>query len=545
MITDPKWGIVPLPFDSFRDGQEEIIDSIYERFQSGCKVVFLQAPTGVGKSIIGEGTRRLVRGNGIYSCSTKTLQDQFVSDFVYGRVIKGRSNYLTLAGSLDRMGRKSSSGPSMVTCADCTYTRESGCRWCVSQTGCPYVMARNSAAQAELAILNTSYFLTDANKGMGRFKDRDLVIIDEADLLEGELLNQVEVFVSDRRMAKMNIDPPTRKTVESAWLPWVEEEAIPKVARYIESLKVPHDPDASAADIKEYSSLRDLSERLDILKRELPKGGWVYDGYDSGHTIFRPVEVNEWGSKYLWPHAQRFLLMSATILSASHMADQLGLTDKWDVIDVDSNFPVENRPVYVVPIADMTYKLKDEEWPKMVDGISGVLRRHPDERILVHCVSYQLARYIKDELKLRSSEWSRRDIIIYENSNEKDTALSRFKSRPGAVILAASMDRGIDLADDYCRVQVIAKIPFGNTKDKRIIARMKQTKGGYTWYKMEAIRTLIQMTGRGVRSKEDWCTTYILDKQFTSNIMASKYLLPKWWKAALRMDLGPRKLLGG
>lgn len=544
MLTDPKWGINPLPIDAFRDGQEDIIDNIHERFQSGCKVVFLQAPTGVGKSIIGESVRRLTRGRGIYSCSTKTLQDQFVSDFDYGKVVKGRSNYLTLSGSLDRMGRKNSSGPSMVTCADCTYTREAGCRWCVAQTGCPYVVARNRAVQAELAILNTAYFLTDVNKGAGRFKNRDLTIIDEADLLEGELLNQVEVFLSDRRMGKMSIDPPTRKTVESAWLPWVEDEAIPKISKYLESLRPPHDPDASPNEIREASGLADLLERLEILKRELPNGGWVYDGYDSGHTIFRPIEVNAWGSKYLWPHSRRYLLMSATILSASHMAEQLGLSDKWDLIDVDSNFPVENRPTYVVPIADMTYKLRDEEWPKMVDGISGVLRRHPDDRILVHCVSYQLARYLKDELKLRSSEWSRRDIIIYENSKDKDAALTRFKARPGAVILAASMDRGIDLPDDYCRVQVIAKIPFGNLKDKRVRARM-QIKGGYTWYKMEAIRTLIQMTGRGVRSKDDWCVTYILDKQFTSNIMSSKYLLPKWWRAALRMDLGPRKLLGG
>lgn len=543
MITDPKWGIRPFPIDKFREGQEEVIDAIAERFHSGVSVVLLQAPPGTGKSVIGEGVRRLVKGTGIYCCSSKALQDQFAAAFPYGKVVKGRANYLTLSGPLDRMGRKTTPAKSVVSCADCTWNKEDGCRWCVSRTGCPYQVARNAAMQSELAVLNTSYLLADANRGRGRFTGRDLTIIDEADLVEAELLGQVEVYISKRRLYKLEMDVPSRKTVESSWHPWVVKEAIPKLDRYLEMLPSPNDRYATQENIKEYNSLMELRDRLVILRKELPNGGWVYDGYQDDDVIFRSVEVNQWGGKYLWRYGKRFLLMSATILSGHQMIETLGFNGQWDIIDVPSSFPVENRPVYVVPIADVTNKLKEKEWPKLAEGVAGVLRLHPNDRILVHTVSYSLAQYLKLYLKTESSEFSRRPIIIYDNSKEKQAALNQYKTTKGAVILAPSLDRGIDLPGDLCRVQVIAKIPFMNTSDKRINARMRNTPGGYTWYKMEAIRTLIQMCGRGVRSDTDTCDTYILDKQFTSNIMKSQHLLPKWWKDSLVWNFNPRRLL--
>jgi len=537
MIVDPKWGNPPLPIDSFRPGQEELVYEIYERFEAGAKVVFLQAPTGIGKSVIGESVRRLIGGNGVYACSTKALQDQFVTDFTYGQVLKGRTNYLTLSGPLDRFGRKSKGTPSMVTCADCTYTQDAGCRWCPSRTGCPYIKARTRAEVADLAILNTSYLLTDANKGRGRFRNRDLCVLDEADLLENEILNQAEVFISKRRMSKMNILPPPRKTVESTWPGWIENEAIPKIRRYLEHIPRPHEHNAGVMDLKEYASLIELLDKLRLLADDLRKGGWVYDGYAQDNVIFRPIEINDLGQRMVWPHSKRFLLMSATILSADKMSEQLGVTDTWDFIDVpDSPFPIEHRPIFIVPVADMAFRLKNEEWPKMIEGVKGVLNRHPDERILVHCVSYELANYLYSAC--------RRDrfCLTYTNSSQRDQILIEYKNNPGAVIFAASMDRGIDLPGDLCRVQVITKIPFGNLKDKRVNARMRM-RGGNTWYKMNAIRTMVQMTGRGVRSEDDYATTYILDKQFISNIMSSKYLLPQWWSKAMKMDLSPRKLM--
>ena len=60
------------------------------------------------------------------------------------------------------------------------------------------------------------------------------------------------------------------------------------------------------------------------------------------------------------------------------------------------------------------------------------------------------------------------------------------------------------------------------------------TKGGSGWYQTLTIRSLVQMTGRAMRSKDDWCETFILDKQFSDNILSrSKRLLPDWWQEAI------------
>ena len=41
------------PFDEFRPGQKECIESILTAFNNGKKFVILEAPTGSGKSVIG------------------------------------------------------------------------------------------------------------------------------------------------------------------------------------------------------------------------------------------------------------------------------------------------------------------------------------------------------------------------------------------------------------------------------------------------------------------------------------------------------------
>src|SRR5688572_29011158 len=65
------------------------------------RVVFLQAPTGSGKTLIANLAQRKMQARRmIYTCTTKSLQDQVVRDFIYGRVLKGRSNYPTLLGEV-------------------------------------------------------------------------------------------------------------------------------------------------------------------------------------------------------------------------------------------------------------------------------------------------------------------------------------------------------------------------------------------------------------------------------------------------------------
>lgn len=109
-------------------------------------------------------------------------------------------------------------------------------------------------------------------------------------------------------------------------------------------------------------------------------------------------------------------------------------------------------------------------------------------------------------------------------------------------MFAPSMSRGVDLAGDKCRVQIIVKCPFPSLGDKQIKARMGLP-GGQQWYSVKTVRDIVQMTGRGVRSADDWCYTYILDKQFTRNVWGSnKLLFPGYFREAVDVRADTRWL---
>lgn len=543
--SDERFGIPPLPdrFTSFRPAQWEAIEQVVEAFNGGARAVFCQAPPGTGKSLLGETVRRLVDGKAVYVATTKALQDQMAESFPYARVLKGRSNYRPTGGQVDLWGveTKRVSDQADVTCADCTKgPGESACRWCPVVDECPYTVAKRRAMGAELAVLNTAYWLADSNLGPAKFHGRDLCIIDEADTLEGELMGLVEVRISKARQRALRLDMPPRKTVESTWGPWVDEEAIPRVEKRMMGL--PPMATAKASEIREAKGLAALHDALKVLSKELAEdpGSWVFSGYERGEIEFKPVRVSKWGEQYVWRHAKRFLLMSATIISAQEMAESLGLGHAYAVVDVPMQFPVENRQVKVVPVAEMSNKLADVSWPKMATAIEKLLPMHEGERVLVHTVSYKLADYLWTELRRRVPG---RPVFRYGNSGQKDQALQRYLSTPGAVLLAPSMDRGVDLPGDACRVTVIAKIPYPNLGDKQVSKRL-HTSDGQSWYSVQTVRSLVQMTGRGVRSEDDHCVTYVFDGNFMNSIWRkSRMMLPGWWVEALDFRTDARKFI--
>jgi len=129
--------------------------------------------------------------------------------------------------------------------------------------------------------------------------------------------------------------------------------------------------------------------------------------------------------------------------------------------------------------------------------------------------------------------------ITYDQAKDREVKLEEFKRAPnGTVLVASSMERGVNLPGDLCRVAVVMKVPFLNLGDKQIATRLHSDKrNGQLWYNVSAIRTLVQMCGRGMRSAEDRCDVYILDAQFERLYRENKYLFPEWWRAALKMPV--------
>lgn len=206
----------------------------------------------------------------------------------------------------------------------------------------------------------------------------------------------------------------------------------------------------------------------------------------------------------------------------------------YGTVAIPSSFNAKDRPIYVHPIAEMSRKNKDTAYPLVAEAIDQILSLHPDDRILVHTVSYDLNDYILGKLSKHSKR-----LVTYKTSDTKQRAIDRYIYTPGSVLLAPSLDRGIDLPGDDCRVIIVCKIPFPFLGDKQVSAKL-YSQGGQLWYSVKTVRSLVQMTGRGMRSDDDYCETYLLDATFMTQVWKRhKNLLPSWWREALDFKRPP------
>lgn len=513
LVDLPDW------VDAIQPHQITAIQEIMAAFES-CDVVVLEAPTGSGKTLIAEVVRRLLQRRASYICSSKSLQQQFLTDYEYAKLLMGRANYPT---QLAAEHFHPDDWMNHVSCEECTWTLDAGCRWCVAKQHCPYDIAKTNALAADIAVLNTSYFLAEAN-GPGRFSNRPFVIVDEADTLEAALMNHVSVAVGERRLNQWGWTVPEKVTVKSSYEEWLNE-SITDLALIRRRVPGGDEP----RFIRERNMLDNLISRMRAIRSGLDSDAWVYTGRSRKDkpgkgAAFKPSRVDFLGEEMLWRHGDKWLLMSATIISAQELLDSLGCDRSYGLVRVANTFPVENRRVVVMPVADMSAKNKATSYPVVANAIRALVAKHANERVLIHSVSYELTEHLRAALS-----GSGRPILSYKTSSEREGILAAYKATERAVLIAPSFERGIDLPGDLCRVQIIAKVPYPYLGDRQVSVRL-HSRGGQVWYNVQAIRELVQMCGRAVRGKDDWATTYVIDSSFKSGLWnRGRGLFPSWF----------------
>jgi Rad3-related DNA helicase len=500
----PEWAT------SLRPHQADAVERVLEGFARGHKVGILDAPTGTGKTLVADVVGQELGGDRLYVCSGIELQHQVARDFPAHPVLKGRSNYRT---ELD-------------TAATCDRCLQNACHLCESMHSCPYMVAKEKAAGARAAVLNTAYLLTEGNRTRkSRFEGRGLVIADECDLLEQELMRFTELRIGKRVWNECDVTPPKKGQHYATIKRKLDEELLPQLV-------------ARRSELLSYNTTSwtvDLVRRLDnaiwsceFALKTLGSDNWVRVDYPGG-LLMKPVRVKGWGQQYIWKLGQKWLCMSGTVISPDQFAEDLGLSDdEWFSVEVGMTFPVENRPITFLPTADMSRKNAERDMPRLLDGIRGVLERHPGDRVLIHSVSYALTSAITEALTMDGT----RPVWSYRDRDGRGIAVDRYRRHARSVLVAPSMDRGVDFKDEDCRAVIVAKIPFPNLGDPQI-ERILHTPGGERWYTVQTVRTLVQMTGRGVRSEDDHAAGYILDRQAFRLWREHRGLFPTWWQDAV------------
>lgn len=521
--------------EKFKDWWPDQWETIVEVRDSPKKVYLLDAPTGVGKTVVGVGVHRLSGKRCIYITRTKQLQSQIDFPGIV-KVMMGRENYPCLKHP-DDFHPGDSSG---YTAANCTDSKGKPCEF---KDKCLYLLAKEAALASPLAVLNTSYYLTEVN-GPGEFSGAELLVVDEVDSLEDELMNYIQFSVSEKQLEKLGIHLPADPDESQSWLDWgakIRAEIDVRRQKFQEQLALIPEANWQSPQLtqrKKVTQLERFSDRVSWFVRAFDDT-WVFYPKRDEETgdrewIFKPIFISKYATSFFWCHATQFLGMSATIFDPHVVAGNLGLQGgQGHYKRLDSPFPVKNRPIFYCPVADLTKRTMDTERPKLLNPIRTLINRYPNDKILIHTVSYKLRDFLMENL-----EQSR--LITHTKWNREDK-LEKFKdSCEPLVMLSPSFDRGVDLPQEKCRCIIICKVPYLYKGDPQIRGRMKAP-GGQKWYVLKAAQTLVQMSGRAVRSKDDYCDTYILDRQFGRLFSQMNHMkiatgdptLPEWWSDAL------------
>lgn len=225
------------------------------------------------------------------------------------------------------------------------------------------------------------------------------------------------------------------------------------------------------------------------------------------------------------------LMMTATIGDYNLFRREIGV-DIWDnetreknfrFLRIPSTFDFSQSPIYVLPNYKMTYSMKDENMPKVVDLIDRILAFHQNQKGIIHTGSYEFSR----KLFSYANQETRNRLLCYSDSKNKEYYLDEFGYSSNKVLAGPTLTTGLNMPDDDCRFMIIMKVPYPSLGDQLVKAKKNVIAG---WYDGETFKTMIQSFGRGIRHKNDWCVTYVIDGSFChifEKAQTQNYLTPE------------------
>ena len=247
---------------------------------------------------------------------------------------------------------------------------------------------------------------------------------------------------------------------------------------------------------------------------------WVAESVPDG-ARFSPVWAAAYAEDCLFRDIPRVLLVSATLPPS--ISTRLGIDDdSLTRFEITRGFPSKNRPMYHIPTVRVDRKMIPGDTRVWLNRIDQIIKLRLDRKGVIHTRSYARARLIVD-----SSRYAEH-MITHKSSLESREAIAKFKrAKAPSILVSPSAEEGLDLLGDQCEYQIIAKIPFQDGRGPLARARQKADKN---YANDAAALSVIQMTGRGVRSDSDRCETFVLDDHW--QWFKHKGYFPAWFKQA-------------
>lgn len=551
------------PYSTFRPGQLEFIREAIQAFEGGAKNVIVEAPTGTGKTPgiiaiaryftrdfdnhqndaqkalmlaanaregISQAQAILAEHQAHMITSLKMLQDQYLRDDKLVQIMKGKGNYLCHSPSA--MPGMSCNDHEAMFGGPCTKRRRA----------CTYVQARTQAQLARLTLHNFDSFLAQVSLGQS-FLPRAILSIDEAHGADDHLIRALSFQLSRETMEKLEIDTEWTSPSDvndsqgvQAWCLKHDTSMTKKIAELTEEIVKLQNHSTGflnggqerqlAAMARRKGAIEDLKRRLSRFLSSVEKVPWAVEERDNGAFGFEPVRSSFFAKSALLDYGARRLFMSATIFdNGRRLMAALNLKkDETHYIRTACIFPLKNRPLVDLAVADTGKGAYESAKPRLFTAIEQILDHHKGVRGVIHCNSYDMAKDIKKNVHDRR-------LMFHEPTNREETVNAFMRGlSPDAVLVGVFLREGYDFKDDLARFQVLVRLPYA-WPDKRVIMRDEMEGGYYEW--LCAI-DLVQTYGRGVRNETDYCTTYCLDNRLRRFIKRAGHMMPEWFLDAIK-----------
>lgn len=502
---------LPPKFHTWRKGQEKAFEQVHF---SRDRFVILNTPTGGGKSATSMASALLDSEDedrrSMYLTATRQLQDQLLGDFesIGLTDIRGRDNYTC---NIDET--RTAATAKCTAGIWCKRTKRDN-----TDGPCDFYDQKREAADAGMTLSNYAFWLNDEEtQTLGKYHR---LILDEAHKAPEQIERFAAVEISDKEIVEYGGVVPVKGQMQDRW----KVAMLDALQQTVEKTR----PKEGRVDGKMLAWLRrakDLERRLKRLCR-LSAHEWLCSriGKTWKWELLNPGALAE---SLLFRGASKVMLVSATVNRKT--LDLLGVRSEGiRLVEQDSTFPVARRPIYYWPVTRVGQGMDFADRRRWYRAIDEIIEPRLDRKGLIHSVSYARALEIARASKFRDSGL----FVIHEKGRSLADVVAEFKARKGAAVLItpAAME-GVDLPLELCEYIIIPKMPFPDMGD-RLVQQKKLRDKDYIPYIV--LQHVVQAVGRGMRSAEDQCESFILDAHFQWLKGGYYQYMPRWFHVALR-----------
>jgi ATP-dependent DNA helicase DinG len=360
-------------------------------------------------------------------------------------------------------------------------------------TPCGYFDQVNKGMLASHTIFNYANFLIFLHGN--KLDPRNLLILDEGHQIENQIADDIGISISTKALRKFaghdNAELLESSTCgyDTSMHQWLElldkiyavlDDTIPQITSDEVQIdaeqyqqRIGHTVNAIRADPNNWvvseivysnDEARNLGQRqitvADYKERKISK------------VVFKPLNVAPYCVDLL-THCSTTFITSATILDIDTFCRNIGLDrNQVQFIEVGSDFPIENRPIYPLNVAHLNYvALQVPGIQRMIAAaVDEIMNMHANEKGIIHTTSYKQVEFIRHFL----SKENKRRLISTNPEIPRDEIIAQhwLESNNGSVLISPSLHTGLDLKDDKSRFQILVKIPYPSKADRWIAKKM-------------------------------------------------------------------------